>query len=231
MKKHPRTAVTLATIAAGAVLLSGCHVDMWRQNKIHKPQQESSFFPDGQSARPLVQGVVVHRPDGTIRTGSPFHTGFQNGRLVREIPPEALAAFRSEGGSDAEARRSLLDRGRDRFNVFCAPCHSMAGDGEGMIAVRGLGQRRAPANYHTNRLRGMPDGHFYDVITNGFGVMYSYASRINEPADRWAIVAYIRALQRARSARPGDVPGGDPVRAEEARTAATAAPHEGEGNH
>lgn len=245
MKRY-RTGMTLAALTAGAVLLGGCHIDMWRQNKIHKPQQESTFFPDGQSARPLVQGVVVHRADGAIRTGSPFFTGLENRRLVRTIPAQALDAFRGQGrpvgsypgsgdaeapASDAEARRAMLLRGEERFNIYCAPCHGRAGDGEGMIAVRGLGQRRTPANYHTARLRATPDGHLYDVITNGFGVMYSYASRINEPADRWAIVAYIRALQRAQNARPGDVPGGDPRAAEATRTSPAAGAHEGEGEH
>lgn len=185
-------------MAVGALLLSGCHVDMWRQPKIHKPQQESDFFPDRQAARPLVVGTVVHRPDGVVRAGNPLYTGMMNGKLVEGFPPQALAAFDNNS-------RTMLLRGQERFNIFCSPCHGRAGDGQGMIAVRGLAQRRMPANYHTPRLRAMPNGHFYDVITNGFGVMYSYASRIQAPEDRWAIVAYIRALQLSQNARPANV--------------------------
>jgi mono/diheme cytochrome c family protein len=91
----------------------------------------------------------------------------------------------------------LIERGRERFNINCAPCHGFAGDGDGMIVSRGFPQ---PPSYHIDRLRSAPDGHFYDVISNGYGVMYSYADRV-EPRDRWAITAYIRALQRTR--RPG----------------------------
>jgi mono/diheme cytochrome c family protein len=196
--------------AFGLAFLTGCHTDMWQQPKIHLAQEESDFFPDGQAARPLVQGTVVHRPDGTIRTGNPFYTGLSNGRLVEGFPPEALRAFNND-------TRLMLLRGQERFEIFCSPCHGLTGNGQGMIAQRGLGQRRMPANYHTPRLRAMPNGHFYDVITNGFGVMYSYASRVQQPQDRWAIVAYIRALQLSQNARPAEVPGGDPVKAQAAR--------------
>jgi mono/diheme cytochrome c family protein len=168
----------------------------------NQPKLRGFTVPFGSDlAYPLVP------PTGTVATDD---------KLTHEPPPVTLA---------------LLQHGRERFNIYCAPCHGRSGDGVGMIAVRGLGQRRTPANYHTARLRAMPDGHFYDVISNGFGVMYSYASRINEPADRWAIVAYIRALQRAQNARPGDVPGGDPRAAEAARTTPAAGAHEGAGEH
>jgi len=98
----------------------------------------------------------------------------------------------------------LLQRGQQQYNAFCAPCHGKSGDGQGMIAQRGLALRRQPASYHTDRLRGMPVGYFYDVITNGYGVMYSYASRI-APEDRWAIAAYIRVLQQSQYTRVNEL--------------------------
>jgi len=99
--------------------------------------------------------------------------------------------------------KAFIKRGQDRFNIYCTPCHGRVGDGNGMIAQRGFNLRRPVASYHTDRLRGMPVGYFYDVITNGYGAMYSYASRI-EPEDRWAVVAYIRALQLSQHAVPAD---------------------------
>jgi mono/diheme cytochrome c family protein len=98
-----------------------------------------------------------------------------------------------------------LQRGRERFDIYCSVCHGRTGDGKGMIVQRGF---PAPPSYHTARLRTAPIGHFYDVITNGYGVMYSYAARV-EPADRWAIAEYIRALQLAQNATVDDVPAGD----------------------
>ena len=97
---------------------------------------------------------------------------------------------------------ALLARGQQRFNIYCAPCHDRVGDGNGMIVQRGFPH---PPSYHIDRLRQAPSQHFYDVITNGYGVMYSYADRV-EPQDRWAIVAYIRALQLSQNARIDDVP-------------------------
>ncbi len=98
--------------------------------------------------------------------------------------------------------REFLLRGQERYNIFCAPCHSRVGDGQGMIVQRGFPQ---PPSFHSERLRGEPVGYYYDVITNGFGVMYSYASR-REPRDRWAIVAYIRALQLSQNSNLEDLP-------------------------
>ena len=95
-----------------------------------------------------------------------------------------------------------LARGRERYDIYCSPCHSIAGDGDGMVARRGFPH---PPSYHSDKLRNAPDAHFYNVITNGYGVMYSYADRV-EPRDRWAIIAYIRALQLSQNARIDDVP-------------------------
>jgi mono/diheme cytochrome c family protein len=116
---------------------------------------------------------------------------------VTRIPEEVVRSFPSF--------KAMLQRGQDRFNIFCTPCHSRLGDGQGFIAQRGFAMRRPPAAYHTDRLRNMPIGHFYDVITNGYGTMFSYASRV-EPQDRWAIASWIRVLQYSQNARVSDVP-------------------------
>jgi mono/diheme cytochrome c family protein len=177
----PSTAKIAVAFGATAMLLAGCHTDMWVQPKT-QPGQQSDFFVDGMMSRPLVPGTV---PRGHVRLDEGFFTGQQNGEWLRELP--------------VEVNMELLKRGQERFDIYCSPCHGRLGDGEGMIAKRGLELRRPPGNYHTDRLREMPDGHFYDVITNGYGAMYSYASRV-QPQDRWAIVAYIRALQLSQNA-------------------------------
>ncbi len=174
-------------LSLALLLLAGCHEDMWIQPKV-KAQEPSDFFPDGQSMRPL----VAHTVDRThFWTDEGRYTGYIGKKLVDTFPFKITLAD--------------LQRGQERFNIYCSPCHGALGDGQGMIAVRGLALRRQPATYHTDRLRKMPIGHFYDVITNGYGVMYSYASRV-EPDDRWRIAAYIRVLQRSRHANPSDVP-------------------------
>lgn len=169
---EPRRGIALAVIAL-ALLSSGC-ADM-KDQKRYEPLEASSFFADGRSARPLVEGTV---PRGHLRADDRFFRGVEaDGTFVRRVPMEIDAA--------------VLARGQERFNIFCAPCHSQVGDGLGMIVQRGYKQ---PNSYHSDRLRGIEDGYFYDVISNGFGKMSSYASQV-KPADRWAIVAYIRALQ------------------------------------
>lgn len=173
-------------LGIGALGVVGCHTDMWRQPRT-APLDESTFFTDGNSARPLVQGTIAR---DHLRLDEAFFTGALNGKWVDEIP--------------VAVDRAMIVRGQERFNIYCSPCHGQLGDGKGMIASRGYQLRRPVGNYHTERLRNMPVGHFYDVITNGYGTMYSYASRI-EPQDRWAIVAYIRALQLSQNAKPEDV--------------------------
>ena len=165
------------------LLLSGCN-DMWRQPK-YTPLAPSKFFDDGTSARPLVQGVVAREDPRTLTT---FDTGRTGEKLSDEIPVRVTLG--------------VLRRGRERYEINCAPCHGLDGYGRGMIVQRGF---PAPPSYHIERLRRAPAGHFFDVMTNGYGAMYSYASRV-EPRDRWAIVAYIRALQRSRHASLDDVP-------------------------
>ena len=176
----------LGLAVAGGLLVAGCHTDMWVQPKHHDPLQESHFYADGMASRPLIKGTVAR---GHLRLDDAFFTGYKDGKLVTEFPLPV----------DGE----LIRRGQDRFKVYCTPCHGQLGDGKGMIAQRGFTLRRPVGNYHTDRLRNIPVGHLYDVITNGYGAMYSYASRI-EPRDRWAVVAYIRTLQLSQHATQAD---------------------------
>lgn len=168
---------------------------MWTQPVVHKPLQESDFFADGSSARPLIPGTVSHKTsEADLRVQNPFYTGIgPDKKLLDELPAQI------------PLNKETLLRGQERFNIYCSPCHGRLGDGKGMIAMRGLALRKQPGNYHTARLRKMPLGHFYDVITNGFGVMYSYSARV-EPDDRWKIAAYIRVLQASQKGKLDDVP-------------------------
>ena len=196
MNKISRMALG-ASVATGMVFLAGCHVDMWTQPKV-KPYNSSEFFADKQGSRPLLAGTVARKSsDAQLRVGNAFYTGIDpNTKLLVDRLPDSIPL-------NAET----LHRGQERFNIYCSPCHGRLGDGKGMIAQRGFALRKAPGNYHTEKLRKMPLGHFYDVITNGFGVMYSYSSRI-EPEDRWKIAAYIRVLQASQNATLNDVPTG-----------------------
>lgn len=182
------------------VPLAGCHTDMWTQKKV-KPQQESRFFADGLASRPLVPGTVAR---GQARLDEAKFTGFENGKLLEGLP--AKLTLQGKDVDVATDLRAVLARGKERFAIFCSHCHGAAGDGNGMITQRGLNLRRSPATYHTDRLRQMPLGHFYDVITNGYGTMYSQASRVPVD-DRWAIVAYIRALQKSQNVQVGELDG------------------------
>lgn len=169
--------------------LAGCHLDMYQQPKI-KSQSENTFYADGKGTRlPVV---------GTIEFGKPnldgeFYTGYgEDGKLVREMP--------------IQVNEAVIKRGKERFEIFCQHCHGPAGDGKGMIAQRGFELARPVGNYHTDRLRKMSAGHFFDVMTNGYGTMYGHASRI-KPLDRWSIVAYIRALQVSQGATTDQLDG------------------------
>lgn len=180
----------IAFLLAGAILLgiAGCHDDMWVQPKVHKPYQQSDFFADGQTARPFVKGTVAREWYWTDQT---LATGFTGKKLATEFP--------------FQITREDLERGQNRFNIYCSPCHGALGYGDGMIARRGFNIRRTPGNYHIERLRRAPVGHFYDVITNGFGTMYSYSNRIPDAKERWRIVAYIRVLQASQNAKTSDL--------------------------
>jgi mono/diheme cytochrome c family protein len=169
--------------AAIAVAAGGCHRDMYDQPRL-EPLEPSTFFDDGQASRPLVEGVVTF---GAPRVDEALQTGKANGELIDELPLPLDAA--------------LLTRGQQRYNIFCANCHGRTGAGDGMIVQRGF---RRPPTYHSERMRGVPIGHFFDVMTNGFGAMPSYASQV-PMQDRWAIAAYIRALQWSQHARVDDL--------------------------
>ena len=152
------------------------------------PLRESVFFKNGSSARPLVEDTVAR---GTLQDDVSFFTG-KNGAAEVDALPFALTA-------------EVLDRGEQRFNIYCAPCHGPTGKGDGMIVRRGF---RQPPSYHIDRLQNAPIGHFYDVMTNGFGAMPDYRAQIS-PRDRWAIAAYVRALQLSQNASAADVPEGE----------------------
>jgi len=173
------------------VVLSGCHTDMWVQPKTTS-QQEGEFFADNSSVRPLVPHTVAR---GFLREDDKFFTGADKNKWLTEIPN-----MPKPGTPDLE---KFLRRGQERFTIYCTPCHGRLGDGKGMVWQRGFAPNVTVATYHTDRLRKMPIGHFYDVITNGYGRMFSYASRV-EPQDRWAIAAYIRVLQLSQHADQAD---------------------------
>lgn len=150
-----------------------------------KPLARSDFYPDHRAARPQVEGTVAR---GQLVDDSAFYTGKVDGQLTPDLPvkltPELLAA------------------GRTRFDTFCAPCHGRTGNGNGMVVQRGFKQ---PSSFHIDRLRQLPIGHFFDAMTNGFGAMSDYRAQV-PVADRWAIAAYVRALQLSQNARLEDVP-------------------------
>jgi mono/diheme cytochrome c family protein len=164
--------------------LGGCRHDMQNQNKV-RPYRESAFFPDGASARPLPAHTV---PRGDLRADEAYYSGVRGRHPVAEVP--------------FPVTRELLRRGQERYDIFCSPCHGRAGDGRGMIVTRGYKQ---PPSFHDEVLRTAQVGWFFNVMTQGFGVMPSYAAQI-PVADRWAIAAYIRALQYSQSARLADLP-------------------------
>jgi hypothetical protein len=167
-------------------LLAGCRTDMQDQPRFN-PLRKSDFYADQRSSRPVVVGTVAR---GQLRDDTYFYTGMIGNQPGNVMP--------------FPVTRDVLARGQERYNIYCSPCHSELGDGNGMIVQRGY---RRPPSYHTDRLRQAPLGHFYDVITNGFGAMPDYASQI-APRDRWAIIAYIRALQYSQNAPAGSVPAG-----------------------
>jgi mono/diheme cytochrome c family protein len=166
-----RRAPAFALIAL--VLVSACRQDMHNQPK-YKGLRASVFFADGSSARPLVEGTIAR---GTLQTDEAFFTGKNGNTLVTELP--------------FPVDEQVLDRGEQRFNIYCTPCHGLSGEGDGMIVRRGY---RQPPSFHLDRLQKVPIGHFYDVMTNGFGAMPDYRAQV-APRDRWAIAAYVRALQ------------------------------------
>ena len=177
---------------AGALMLgTGCELRqaMYDQQK-YEPLEASPFFADGQASRQPVAGTVAR---GQLRLDSHLFEGRVNGELATTLP------------ASIKLDKTLLNRGQERYNIYCSPCHGRTGQGDGMIVQRGLKQ---PPSFHQARLQEIPLGHFFDTITNGFGVMYSYASRV-PVKDRWAIAAYIRALQLSQNAEYDQLPPED----------------------
>ena len=184
-------------ISIGTLLITfGCTYNPMRDQPRYEPLEASQFFPDNTSARPVVPGAVANNYDVTNEW---FYTGkTPDGQLVNVFPfPVTM---------------EVLKRGQERFNIYCSPCHGLEGMGNGMIVQRGFSH---PPSYHQDRLRNAPVGHFVDVITNGYGQMYSYAYRV-KPEDRWAIAAYIRALQLSQNASVNDLPANERQQLEDA---------------
>jgi mono/diheme cytochrome c family protein len=185
-RSSPRRCATLwvVVVALGA-MASSCRMDMHDQPK-YQPYERSRFFADGRAARPVVPGTVAR---GQLREDAWFHRGVGPSNAPASAFPSPVTV-------------RDLERGRERYDVYCSPCHDRTGGGNGMIVQRGF---PAPVSFHEARLREAPVGHFFQAITGGFGVMPSYATQI-PVADRWAIIAYIRALQLSQHASISDVP-------------------------
>jgi hypothetical protein len=191
-------------LGASALLLAlaACRQDMHDQPK-YRGLRGSDFFADGQGARPLVANTVARG----------------------HLNDDALLATGKEGQNDATefpfpVTEQVMARGRERFDIYCSPCHGRTGEGNGMVVRRGF---RRPPSYAEDRLRDAPIGHFYDVITNGFGAMPDYQTQI-PVNDRWAIVAYVKALQLSLYAPLEDVPAADRSKLDQNRTTAAAPP-------
>jgi len=178
-----RTLSAIATIPL-LLLMAACRQDMQDQPK-YKPLGANRFFADGRDARPIPAGTIAR--DELNDTDS-FHTGQANGAFLDAIP--------------LKVDSKLLHRGQERFDIYCSPCHGRTGDGNGMVAQRGV---KIPADIHTDRLRQVPPGYLYQVIKNGYGAMGDYGNQV-PVNDRWAIVAYMKALQLSRNASLNDVP-------------------------
>ncbi len=178
-----------------AVSLTGCHRDMYEQPK-YLPEKPNYYFPHEQVDRLPVPHTV---PRGPVEDTSPFYTGKTGNVLATTFPYPITTA--------------IVAHGREVYDINCSECHGRDGYGNGMVVQRGF---PAPPSYHSDRLRQAPVGHFFDVITNGYGVMYPFGSRI-PPADRWAIISYIRALQFSQDAPVGDLSGQDRTELEKAK--------------
>lgn len=185
-----RTWRTSLCVIAVALACAACRQDMHDQPR-YKAQGFSDFFDDHRAARPAVEGTVAR---GRLFEDELLNTGKLNGALSDVFP--------------FEVTRSVLERGRERYGIFCTPCHDSTGDGDGMVVQRGL---KRPPSFHIPRLREAQPGYFFDVITHGFGAMFDYSDRIRAE-DRWAIVAWVRVLQRAQNATIADVPESERAR-------------------
>jgi mono/diheme cytochrome c family protein len=187
----PKRSISFFFLVVALLLVTGCDLVPlhMRDQPRYEPMQPSTFWENGMASRPIPPNTVPRGDWGLAMQDPVYFTGRLNEQeFVQTIP--------------AEVTRDMLERGQERFNIFCAPCHAETGYGDGMIVQRGF---KAPPSLHDQRLRDEADGYIYDVITNGFGAMYSYASRV-PPDDRWAIVAYVRALQYSQNVNVDDLP-------------------------
>ena len=193
------THVTLAMVGLVA-LVAGCQGQQHEEPPIHiipnmdyqqyyEAQEASEYYEDGRAARPPVEGTVAR---GFLKDNTHLWEGRgPDGRLVEKLP------------GTIKLDQSLLERGQERYDIYCSPCHDKAGTGHGVVTARGGGFQVQPASMHQDRLRAMPLGHFYDVITNGKGTMYPYAAQISVE-DRWAIAVWVRTLQKHGKAKGWD---------------------------
>ncbi len=188
MRRRVRSAAA-GLVCLTALLAAGCRQDMQNEPKFY-PQRGTDFYPDGRSVRPQVENTVSRNQ---LHQDAYFYTGLVNGREGDGLPFPVTA--------------TVLARGQERYNVYCTPCHSRVGNGLGMIVMRGYAHA---GNLHSARLEAAPLGHFFNVMTNGYGAMPDYSAQLT-PADRWAVTAYIRALQLSQKANQGDVPSGEHV--------------------
>lgn len=182
-----RQCVAILLLFVSSLAAAGCRRDMFQQPKSN-PLAASDFFEDGAASRPIPPHTVARND---LEDDEAFYTGMIGTNLVTTFP--------------APVTREMLERGRERFEINCVPCHGETGDGDGFVVQRGF---PAPPSYQLARLQNAPVGHFFDVMTRGYGVMSPYASRVT-PSDRWAIAAYIRALQLSQHATLADVPPDD----------------------
>jgi mono/diheme cytochrome c family protein len=183
-----RTDLTLGAMVLAMAATTACRQDMHDQPK-YIPLRPSSFFGDGRSARPFPEGSVAR---GHLEDDVLFYTGKgPDGKPADTFP--------------FPVTKEVIERGQQRFNVYCSPCHDRTGYGLGMVVRRGY---RHPPSYHTEQIRALANGFIFDVITNGFGAMPDYSAQI-EPRDRWAVVAYVRALQLSQHASAGDLAAAD----------------------
>ena len=183
--KNSFSSLTIAVALALCVFsVAGCSEYTLRQDMANQPRQNplspTDFFPDGRSERPAIENTVAR---GSLETDAFF------------VPKDS-------NSFPLPLTLDLLDRGRERYAIFCSPCHGLQGDGMGMVTMRGM---KHPPTYHQDRLRQVPNGYIYDVVTNGFGAMSGYSAQI-PPPDRWAIIAYLRALQFSRNAPVSELP-------------------------
>jgi hypothetical protein len=183
--RQPVRRLSIVFVAAGFFMLAGCdhlHQDMGNQPK-NLPLSPSDFFADGRSERMPVENTVSRD----------------------SMDNDQLMVTKDSNNFPMPVNQGLLERGQERYRIFCSPCHGIQGDGNGMVVLRGM---KRPPTFHQDRLRQSPNGYVYDVVTNGFGQMYSYSAQI-PPRDRWAIVSYVRALQLSRNAKVADLPAED----------------------